>query len=307
MKKKLSFRFPFRIAGSVPAAALFAAASAVPSFGAQVWVSGVSKESGWVDVNKTGNDGMLCWAAATSNVAGWWQSQSSVPAGIPQTGAEIYQTMKDTFEDAGNYADVGMKWYFGGTDAMGNAYKTEAFRVDVDDPAATGGYWKDWLIENGGASAITTGKAYRRTYEDEDLGNGLATTFIDLMTSGCGITLSLVNNTGGRNSHAVTLWGMTYDEETRKIYSLYVTDSDDGKTELTEYKVDYQTQTLTYGDGKDVPIVNWEQTKVTMAGYYIEQWEALNLPFAAIPEPSAFGLLAGTCALALAASRRRRK
>ena len=303
MKKKLSFRFPFRIAGSVPAAALFAAASAVPSFGAQVWVSGVSKESGWVDVNKTGNDGMLCWAAATSNVAGWWQSQSSVPAGIPQTGAEIYQTMKDAFEDAGNYADVGMKWYFGGTDAMGNAYKTEAFRVD--DPTATGGYWKDYLNENGGASAITTGKAYRRTYEDEDLGNGLAETFIDLMTSGCGITLSLVNNTGGRNSHAVTLWGMTYDEGTGKIYSLYVTDSDDGKTALTECKVDYQTQTLTYGDGKDVPVVEWEQTKVTMSGYYIEQWEALNLPFAAIPEPSAFGLLAGPCALALAASRRR--
>ena len=47
--------------------------------------------------------------------------------------------------------------------------------------------------------------------------------------------------------------------------------------------------------------------EVTMAGYYIEQWEALNLPFAAIPEPSAFGLLAGTCALALAPPRRRRK
>ena len=75
-----------------------------------VFAEGVTRNSGWYDVNKkgdgrTGKDGVMCWAAVCANMLEWWQDRYKEQYGaLPETAItgpgkeyelaifEIYQT-----------------------------------------------------------------------------------------------------------------------------------------------------------------------------------------------------------------------
>lgn len=304
----------------VPAAML---ASAVPaaysSFtyeAGSYWAAGVSAKSGWYDVNKDGNgDSELCWAASAANIIAWWQDRvgaENLPSGAPTTAADIFSTFKKTFKNMGYSTSNGWGWYFGGFPLAEAAYDKNF--QDSTTSRSSGRYYEDYVKECGLASEVNLSMpkyviytSISESYGYQGLAQNLVSGICNDLKSGCGVSLSIF----GGNGHQLTLWGVEIDEKENVL--LYLTDSDSGKSEPTLFcaGLDFKT-TTEYEDLKDGnDPVAWEKTEVFLTGYgnnnwKITHWETLMLPYPAIPEPSAFGLLAGTLALALTASRRRR-
>ena len=50
---------------------------------------------------------------------------------------------------------------------------------------------------------------------------------LSLVGMGCGVGLSLADTEDAEMGHAITLWGVDYDAESKDILGLYLTDSDD--------------------------------------------------------------------------------
>lgn len=282
------------------AIALFALSGQEAQATTTIWMDGVSESSGWVDYNKSwDNDNLLCWAASSSNIIEWWQNKASaagisIPAGTPTS--DIFSVFKSTFGDQAIGTDVGWEWYFTGYSGSTTSY-------------SGGEYWKNYvdslnLPANGSLPGyIDHGWAYN-IYSTDTYYDTLVSTLTTKFEEGAGLSLVIVSSTD--TGHAVTLWGMEVDDG--KLSKVYITDSDDSKSGLIAYDVNFQTETATEGDGKDTSITTWERTKIYLTNYYggsyyISSWSSLSI---AVPEPSAFGLLAGVGALALAVSRRRR-
>lgn len=99
---------------------VFSLLAAIPSQGEVIWTNGVSQESGWYDVNKTGdNDSGLCWAASAANIAEWWQQKadpSQIPAGTPQGAQNIFDDLKATFVNAGLGVNIGWEYISAGAE-----------------------------------------------------------------------------------------------------------------------------------------------------------------------------------------------
>lgn len=104
--------------------------------------------------------------------------------------------------------------------------------------------------------------------------------------------------------HAVTLWGVDTDDATGLVNAIYITDSDDDYYGLKRYTLE------TYYGGADIEMETYlseefrEEYDVTFDRFITL---SVNRFVTAIPEPSAFGLLAGVFALAFSTVRRRRK
>ena len=244
------------------------------------WAKGVSASGGWHDVAKTwGNDSYMCWAASASNILWWWQDKYVIPSNVPH-GTEIWDYVKNSFENGiGLPTDVWRMW-FNGNGLNGGFYKNRT-GFSLGPP--------DYKIENQDAQSTSY-------FPASDVSNRVKTKFEE----GWGLSIG-IKEKGTDYQHAITVWGA---ELTNGILSrLWITDSDDGRDALVELKVEAKEYFYLTPE-RYAGFFNSDKE------YYIHKymWLDSNADFLPmIPEPSAFGLLAGTLALALAGTRRKRK
>ncbi|MBQ9758145.1 MAG: PEP-CTERM sorting domain-containing protein [Opitutales bacterium] len=267
-------------------------------------------------------DSAMCWAAAGSNILQWWQDRvgvpaanTSVPNGLAATASvnglqyvsqlQIYQTICSNWTDGGSHVEQAWNWWFNG-----GMLSTVSFpgSTTLTGTTSSGGYWKELdrtctQYENASydTSKLCETYAFWSEPTKEAEFTGLIKRYID---NDYGTTLSL----SGAGGHAITLWG--YEETAANGLVLYLTDSDDYKHGLFKQAVKMNDEgylCLSSVDGEEERYAAYNSA--TGTGLYISEIQALTVPFdaaAPVPEPSAFGLLAGTLALA-ALSRRRRK
>lgn len=258
----------------------------------ELWTKGVTRESGWVDFNKTFNgDNDLCWAASASNIIHWWQKQYEIPEGTPE-GEKIWETFKASFTNAGGSPHRAFKWWLNGT------YYEEYNGTAQLKNSTTGGYYSHLMYKDE-TDYVNNPNGYYAA---------LSKTIIDFLKSGCGVTLAL------SFGHEVTLWGIEYDPSNNVITKMWLTDSDDyakGKNPQGLFEV--TCDEFVYFEGNEnvqkESFIEVNDYWADKGDFYVLMATALFpadfLPL--IPEPSAFGLLAGLGALALAGTRRSRK
>ena len=226
-----------------------------------VFAEGVTKTSGWYDVNKKsttsspGADAMMCWAAASSNIAQWFQDRyvaagNTLPAGCPNGTSSSYGyelQIMDVFRDnwdnleRGGWPDSGIIWYFEGRDIYSSMGTTNR----AYPRSGTGGYFSSqWSTIFAGMHQNSLG-GYAT--EINNYGNwdsnvadpvkSFSQFVIDAFEHGMsGMAVAISSNFSG--GHAVTIWGYEVDNATGYVTKLYIADSDDGSTPvLREYTV----------------------------------------------------------------------
>ena len=232
-----------------------------------VFAEGVTKTSGWYDVNKKsttsnpGADAMMCWAAASSNIAQWFQDRyvaagNTLPAGCPNGTSSSYGyelQIMDVFRDnwdnlaRGGWPDGGIVWYFEGRDI----YSSMGTTSRAYPRSGTGGYFSSrWSTIFAGMHQNSLG-GYAT--EINNYGNWSSSVadpvksfsqfVIDAFEHGIsGMSVAMSVNFGG--AHAVTIWGYELNQATGYITKLYIADSDDGSTPvLREYTVSLNSGT----------------------------------------------------------------
>lgn len=185
---------------------------------------------GWFDCNKvdpsdvtSGGDGLMCWAAATSNLIHWWLEQNRSTAAVgAYTGpaarpadmlhSEIFQLFKNHFPNQGDYPLKGINWFFNGV------FHKRLYDTDPVDPAA--GFFR------GPLGTRTLGAEYVGPEMKRDRFNALVRQALDAQQG-----ILFVINTGRTwTTHAVTLWGVKFDDE-GLIETLYMVDNNDGRSD----------------------------------------------------------------------------
>ncbi len=194
---------------------------------------------GWYDVNKTGDgDSQLCWAAAASNTLAWWQANSvsgNIGAGIPREAADIYATMTSSWQNSSGADVYGFIWWLAGESESTSfsSYYQEHYTGEPDGGAYYGQYYTGATVSDATAQVSLAGQD----------ATTLAETWNDIYVAGGMLTLGLfrsVNSNGTLSGgHSLTLWGFAEDSATGQVTELYVTDSDDGTTQLTTLRVGY--------------------------------------------------------------------
>lgn len=282
----------------------------------ELWTQGVSRSDGWSDFNKVGGwdiedgDNNLCWAASAANIINWWQNRYVTPSGVP-TGEKIWTTFKDSFTDFGSNPSYAFEWWLDGTyRPAGVAEWSQKTAL-----AAPGGYYTQYLNPWTYDGETYTDAWQYMTSPTSVSYSGLSGQIISNLQNGAGLTLS-IRDTLGETAHAITLWGVEYDASSNLITKMWLTDSDDeqygvnmsGLFEVACYSLEANlassgTETLLAFRSEN----GWYNR--SDRDFYVTSFNGL-LPanfLLAIPEPSAFGLLAGIGALVLVALRRRRK
>lgn len=320
--------------------------SSVPARAEIVFANGVSLTSGWHDVNKAyepsatsvvsneagthyeyrplvkdaetyypNSDHMMCWAATASNMLQWRQDQIGafgVPAGTPngrnnshyadRGQLSIYQTFCENWTDAPGFIETGLAWWLDGSYYYSNYVESAGSggaSLVKTDAVSQGGYFKEKIT----AAADLVGVfSFSETATTADIGKE----FEDFFQNGFVIGLSM--SAGGSVGHAVTCWGVETDAATGAV-TLYYTDSDDCETNLTSggssAETDESLKSMTVSATDGVVNLGYSSSSTwTLANFVALSSASGSAP--SIPEPSAFGLLAGTCALAFVAARRRR-
>ena len=277
----------------LPAAALALAASAFPSPEAraenlvQYWADGVGIDHGWTDGQQYPNH---CWASTCSNMLAWWQDRLAekyvLPEDVLRTASELQELYATEQGDvqSGQLPAYGLMWYFG------QYYPN--LKTDRFDPMASP-YYQNYAL-----------------YDADEITTSLVANF------STGKTLAALSST----SHAVTLWGIEYDLDSGKITRGWITDSDPTQGDTAALEVATAVYDANGNFSFQCMVYNPETGATNVAGAYdiyeicyinYDDGHLLdaygNPAFTAIPEPSAFGLLAGTLALALAGTRRRRR
>lgn len=186
------------------------------------------KDCGWFDCNKidpsdvtSKGDGLMCWAAATSNLIHWWLKQNSEtdavkaykgPQAVPvdMLHSDIFQLYKRHFPNQGNYPLKAINWFFNGV------FHNNIYVSDPINPAA--GFFQQQLGTN------SLGKEYVGTNLTRENFNAIIK---EALSSQKGI-LFIVNIGKKWSTHAVTLWGAAFDEE-GFIDTLYMVDNNDGR------------------------------------------------------------------------------
>lgn len=314
---------------------------ATPAQAAQIWADGVSVTDGWIDYEKveTKGDGddNLCWAASSSNIIDFWQQRYVVPAGTP-TGEAIWSTFKDaTKYDVGGSFLNAMQWWVGG-DYQGTTwaessvgaednrcvYKAAATELRYDDnttkivyPIYTdmaqfdGYYWETipetWIGHDYSNINPRWSHLANNFLWTNSLGAPLDSQLVNQFSEGMPLSLSLASVGGTLTlAHAVTLWGLDYEEDAEgniTLKKLWLTDSDDYETALKEITVLYGT------DGESIFLTNYTNN-TAYGNVYLESASGINISesdtwaLAPIPEPTTCTL--SLLALAGLAARRRR-
>lgn len=205
---------------------------------AEVWASGVSAGGGWTDYNKSlaPGDDYLCWAAASSNVINHWQNRYWIDASIP-TGEDIWTQFKNSVSyDAGGSFSPAFQWwltgdYEGAVDGRYYFWAGDVIKTDIEKFA---GYYfdscdlsTDWYVNPDNYDRLSN-SFWGVSYSTSG-GSHMATRIVSQLKTGAAICLSLADE--GGLAHAITLWGVEYEEVGGKVNvtKLWVVDSDDNQ------------------------------------------------------------------------------
>lgn len=227
--------------------------------------------TGWYDANKTpsyanGDDGRLwvddeikgdkstCHAATAANLIAWWQDhhKDDIPQGVPTDAQEIWNTYKKhQIKDTAGQVSYSFQWWLTGVQRPKNdeeaALTRDGYCGDDIGFESTDGYYTPMIkdLANGqidenskkdaGVSAELSKFFDHISYQERGvLENTFQLVCEDIMTAvadGKGVALELIGSSG---SHALTLWGIetVLDANDKEIiYKLWLTDSDDSKTQ----------------------------------------------------------------------------
>lgn len=307
----------------------------------QIWADGVSEEAGWIDYEKQkpqgDGDDNLCWAASSANIIDFWQQRYVVPAGTP-TGEAIWNRFKTaSTKDVGGSFLNAMQWWIGGDyqgttwaessqGAQDNRAVYQAAATNLVYPNGTseivypiytdmskfdGYYWnlipETWV----GTPYSNTNERfshlkYNFFWRTSGSTTPIDSLIVDQFSEGMPLSLSLASEGGTLTlGHAVTLWGVEYEEAENgdiTLSALWLTDSDDYNTALRKITVEYEGETIYLVD----------YTNYTPYGkVYLESASGINISesntwnLVSIPEPATASL--SLLALAALAARRRRK
>lgn len=181
----------------------------------------------WADAEKTiGNtdDDELCWAAASSNIleyTGW-----GIVGGMTTTD-DIFAHFGAHFTDEGGNSYYGWDWWFDGTNNV---------------QGISG--WAQEDVDGGGGFYPTLDITDYRLFTSND--SAALSTLDAWMHDGYGCTISI----SGGMAHQITAWGFTYDAGNPNYYTgIYVTDSDDDKTNSPTYPDSLRYYDLLYSSG----------------------------------------------------------
>ena len=233
------------------------------------WTEGVSETGGWYDANKLDNsdgdaDDYMCYAASAANVIAWWQDStvgSTLTSEAPKQLSDIWQTMinaNERWEEGGESLGV-VNWWVSGiycpedkedTDAWARFYLlTEDFDDDELIPVTlspTNGYYFDQygLTQEKLSDFLVDLQMYTETMTGINFG--------EILNRGNAITLSIVPEEDEEAGHAITLWGVEYDEE-GTLTTMWITDSDDGAEKLVKIsvRVDKENDKIWLGEEYD--------------------------------------------------------
>jgi hypothetical protein len=256
-------------------ALLFMTATALPSGATSVYLLYNQWGGTWQDANKTvanTEDDLMCWAAAASNVLAWgrWGTPTY------NTSCSIFTQFQDHWTDNVGFASWAWKWWLNGSPPPYNSY------AYIDVPGG-GNFFPD--------------QDYT-TYYTSAMGGNLMANIAAWMNQGYGVILEV--DKGGTFTHSITCWGYSYANEAGSIMykSIYVTDSDDGKTALVEYPLTWQNDMwylggdytgwdilkargfLEYSDGNEGPLTHtpigptWLLFSSGLLGLALHRWRS---------------------------------
>lgn len=212
-------------------AALCSAALLPTTQAKNIMLKGVTTEHGWVDINKSANgdtwanetEGYLCYAIAAANLITWWQSKYEVPEGTPNTAEDIWATYLSHAEPGGGATTYALQWWFSGqyyAPAFITSNKLLNDRKELYYNQEAVASTLDQLICFSGTQSF---------YEVSTSKAGLHATIINALENGIGLAIAL------NTAHTVTLWGVDIDEQTQQITKLWITDSDDSRSDKGNY------------------------------------------------------------------------
>ena len=269
---------------------------------AEAWAPGVSRESGWVDFNKNCKDSNnymadmgMCWAASASNIITWWQDNTlseKDKENLPSANAwDVFRTV---YKDVGGNPNTAYNWWINGlsTDAYGVPSYPDSMDLSQENENKENSFWfeggflKDYYDTSLSENKITLTYENKDSYEYSEL-------IVNAIQSGYALSVSVRNS---QLAHSYTVWGVGYEitENGYELTKAWITDSDDGTTQLLE-------KGLLCANKEGAPAVAFDEQ-------FGASWTVVaGMRVSPIPEPSAFGLLAGILALSLAATSRRRK
>lgn len=178
------------------------------------------------DVNKTGNDDHnFCWAASASNVlswAGWGTASDPTAQNIFDEFKEHWWTGSGVSDGTGSTRNAWAWWLNGYGNVNDNRiWKEGSAYVNV---AGGGNAWSQYKFED--------------YYQETSTRSTLMTSLKSYLTGGWGVSLFYDNPDVTKVDHIVTVWGYDYDEA-GNVTGLYITDSDDGKSDKQFVPVTY--------------------------------------------------------------------
>lgn len=226
------------------------------NFTGAYWTTGVSEASGWYDANKVDNsdgdaDDNMCYAASAANLIAWWQNSEvgrTLTSAAPKQLGDIWQTLIDANDneelwDEGGEALATINWWVSGIycphsledeSAWERYYLTAEEWGDTDMLAVTlrdsDGYYFDQygLTQKNLSGFLMDMQQYSERITNINFG--------EFLQNGCAISLGIVPAENEEAGHAITLWGVEYDEE-GKLTTMWVTDSDDDEEKLVKVSI----------------------------------------------------------------------
>lgn len=216
----------------------------------------VTLAEGWYDVNKIGNgnspqDGLLCWAAAASNMLQWWledfkKKGNDLPERVPYGPGKIYRlaifdTFFNTWENYMHDSESGIRWFMEGGGMKWGA--SNGAHPNKGNVVHEGGYFKGVLSEEKEKQLFET--EYVKTYGGYYTWGYPGDNYPELQQystkherfSHLLITLLKQGPSGlSVDSHELTAWGC--EIRNGRVARIYVTNSDDGgDPRITGYDV----------------------------------------------------------------------
>lgn len=216
-------------------------------------------------------DSLMCWAASSSNLISWWMEQNPVTMNEirlkeEQNGTVImpredpWTVYRTVFRNDGASPEYALNWWVNGGTGSYDGCKDSTFEYGKENSF----WWYGGFLYQQDAANPTACYNYYDTSlhririgqnTNHTNGIGLTLNIIDAMSSGYALSLSLYSEAGNYQlAHAYTLWGLEYEGtgDDRRITRMWVTDSDDGVTQLVEFSIYTKENSIAFSTGAEI-------------------------------------------------------